>query len=374
MSVLAFPKKIDIHGLLEPIAGSNRAGESLRYQGTYDRIAEARRQDDARLSQGIYKSTLKRADWSTVESICIEALTTRTKDLQIAGWLLEAWLHLYGFSGVARGLRLLDGLCTEFWDDAYPSLDGGDLDGRVAPFAWIEEKLSLNLKQIPLTLPRNEAGAESYSYVDWESACHYENLAIKDPRAFQETLAKLNPTVDAFRKAVAATDRSFYEGLVAGLDEAIDACELLQHDLDQNCGKAAPSFHQFKEALGAIQQLVYQDLHSRDDSSETPNEESVPAETSDSEVELWSSGPVRNRNDAYRRLSEVADYLLRTEPHSPTPYLVRRAVEWGNMSLPELLQQIVRNQGELDEIDKLLGLTGQKWPTLLKHSSDARNF
>ena len=144
--------------------------------------------------------------------------------------------------------------------------------------------------------------------------------------------------------------------------------------MDQNCGKAAPSFHNFNEALCAIQQLVYQDLHSRDEFTETHTEESLPIETSDSEIELWSSGPIRSRADAYRRLSEVADYLLRTEPHSPTPYLVRRAVEWGNMSLPELLTQIVRNQGELDEIDKLLGLTGQKWPTLLKHSSDARNY
>lgn len=374
MSVLAFPKKIDIHGLLEPIPGSNPAGESLRYQGTYDRIAEARRQDDARLSQGIYKASLKRADWTTVESVCIDALATRTKDLQIAGWLLEAWLHLYGFSGVARGLRLLDGLCTQFWDHAYPSLDDGDLDGRLAPFAWIEDKLSLQLKQIPLTVSHNDAG-ESYSYVNWESACHYENLAMKDPRTYQETVAKLNPTVAVFREAVALTDRSFYEELLESLDHALDACALLQQILDQNCGKAAPSFHNFNEALCAIQQLVYQDLHSRDEIPGTLNEESLPAETEtpDSGMELWSSGPIRSRADAYRRLSEIADYLLRTEPHSPTPYLVRRAVEWGNMSLPELLQQIVRNQGELEEMDKLLGLTGQKWPTLLKHSGDGRN-
>lgn len=364
MSVLAFPKKIDIHGLLEPIPGSNPAGESLRYQGTYDRIAEARRHDDARLSQGIYKSTLKRADWSTVESICIEALTSRSKDLQIAGWLLEAWLHLYGFSGVVRGLRLLDGLCSEFWTTAYPSLDGGDLDGRLAPFTWIEEKLSLQLKQIPLTSPRNEAGGESYSYVDWENACHYENLAMKDPRAFQETIAKLKPTIAVFREAVALTDRSFYEDLLESLEQAIDACALLEQVLDQNCGKAAPGFHNFNETLCAIQQLVYQDVHTREELPEIPNEESLPTETSNSEIDLWSSGPIRSRAEAYRRLSEAADYLLRTEPHSPTPYLVMRAVEWGNMSLPELLQQIVRNEGEMNEIDRLLRLTGKRWPDM----------
>src|SRR5687768_1068945 len=109
MDVLTQIPRIDIAELLQPIPGDNPAGEPLRYQGTYDRIADARREDDPTLSQGIYKSTLKRADWTTTESICIEALTKRSKDLQIAGWLLESWLHLYGFAGVTSGLHVLSG-------------------------------------------------------------------------------------------------------------------------------------------------------------------------------------------------------------------------------------------------------------------------
>ena len=361
MSVLAFPIKLDIRDLLEPIPGSNPAGESLRYQGTYDRIAEARREDDPKLSQGIYKSTLKRADWTTVEALCVEALTTRTKDLQLAGWLLESWIHRYGFAGVARGLALMAGLCQEFWDGLHPQIELSDLGGRLAPFEWVEQKLSLKLKQIPLTTA-DELSGESYSYSDWESACHFENLAMKDPRALQEALAKINPSVATFRAAVAATDHNFYVDLLENVEETIDACVLVEQVLDQKCGKEAPGLGQFKNALGAIHQLISQDLHARDVEPEA-DEEFYPAATDDeTNIELWSSGPIRSRADAYRRLSEVADYLLRTEPHSPTPYLVKRAVEWGNMSLPELLQQIVRNEGELNEIDRLLRLTGKRWP------------
>src|ERR671915_2200220 len=111
MNVLTPSLKIDIQELLQPIPGATPAGEPLRYQGTYDRIADARREDDPSLSQGIYKSTLKRADWTAAEAICVEALTKRSKDLQIASWLLESWLHLYGFAGVTNGLNLLAGLC-----------------------------------------------------------------------------------------------------------------------------------------------------------------------------------------------------------------------------------------------------------------------
>src|SRR5215813_13550035 len=107
--------QIEVEDLLQQIGETDPAGESLRYEGTYDRIAEARREDDPKLSQGIYKSACKRADWATVSAVCVEALTTRTKDLQIAGWLLEAWLHRDGFAGVAKGLRVVAEMCERFW-------------------------------------------------------------------------------------------------------------------------------------------------------------------------------------------------------------------------------------------------------------------
>jgi type VI secretion system ImpA family protein len=241
-------------------------------------------------------------------------------------------------------------------------LDGDDLEDRIAPIEWINQKLPLRLKQIPLTLP-GERGERSYAYVDWESACHFENLARKDPSALQEALANIDPTVGTFQTALMLTDKSFQMDLVKDLDGAVNACRLLQQLLDEKCGKQSPSLYQFSEVLGAIQQLVSQSLSAREGGPAMVEEESettAGAEPSQQDVEIWTGGPIRNRADAYRRLSEAADYLLRTEPHSPTPYLVKRAVEWGHMSLFEVFQQIVRNEGEMEELDRLLRLTGKK--------------
>ena len=69
-----------------------------------------------------------------------------------------------------------------------------------------------------------------------------------------------------------------------------------------------------------------------------------------------NTGLIRSREEAYRRLAEAADYLLRTEPHSPTPYLVMRAVAWGNLPLTGLLQELVQNEGDLQQLYKLLGM------------------
>jgi type VI secretion system protein ImpA len=68
-----------------------------------------------------------------------------------------------------------------------------------------------------------------------------------------------------------------------------------------------------------------------------------------------SSSGLRSREEAFRRLDEVADYLLRTEPHSPVPYLVKRAVTWGAMPLAELLQELLDSESDLKQLYRLLG-------------------
>ena len=65
----------------------------------------------------------------------------------------------------------------------------------------------------------------------------------------------------------------------------------------------------------------------------------------------WTS-----REEAYRTLEALADYLGRIEPHSPTPYLIRRAVSWGRMPLPELFAEIMREEGDLNRMINVLGL------------------
>lgn len=65
---------------------------------------------------------------------------------------------------------------------------------------------------------------------------------------------------------------------------------------------------------------------------------------------------IRNREEAYRLLALAADYLMRAEPHSPAPYLVRRAIAWGGMSLPQLLTELLDGDTDIARLRRLLGL------------------
>jgi type VI secretion system ImpA family protein len=94
MTVVTTIFQFDADTLLSPISGDDPTGPSLRYEGTYDLIAGLRREDDPTLAQGVWKTELKRADWPRVAQTCVNALERQSKDLQIAAWLLEAWLRL----------------------------------------------------------------------------------------------------------------------------------------------------------------------------------------------------------------------------------------------------------------------------------------
>src|SRR5665811_2289460 len=104
--------------LLNPIPGSNACGENLKYAPVYDKIKEARREDDD-APQGEWQRERKTADFPLVIKLAGEALATKSKDLQLAVWLTEALLKQEGFSGFRAGLNLIQSLLETHWDGLY---------------------------------------------------------------------------------------------------------------------------------------------------------------------------------------------------------------------------------------------------------------
>jgi len=360
---------LDVDALLAPISAEKPAGEWLRFDPVYDEIQKRRQEDDASLPLGVWQRELKRADWRGVEQLCVDVLTTRSKDLQVAGWLTEAWLHLHGFTGLAAGVRLVAGLCRDFWADVYPALDPDSTDYRVAPVAWLT-RLTTPLFSIPLTFPAGEEPMP-YGWKDWSNALRLAKIAVKDPQAATKATSSGAITQQKFLVAMSLTPGQWYVTLneeltsgLAALDE-LDAVMVEKAGVDQ-----APSLTPLRELLQSIQLLVTRVVRERIDKgelaapaapapaeveqpmSETEDAASAPAATS----APYAGGRITSRADAYRALGEASEYLLRTEPHSPVPYLVRRAVSWGNMSLAELLDELLQKNADVNTIYALLGM------------------
>ena len=352
---------LDVEALLLPISEASPAGEDVRYAGPYDRIGEARRAEDPSLPQGVWERGLKKADWDQVLSLARETLIRQSKDVQIGVWFLEAALHRAGFVGVSAGLRLLVGLCRTFWDDLHPRPDGDDLEARLAPFIWLNEKLALELKRIPITRPGSRSDAVPYDFADWEWAERLENLAERDRSQYERAMADGRVTRAKFLGSVMFSPADFYQAQETAIVAAQARLRELSEFLDERCGRDAPTFRQFGEVLADILDLTRTFLDEKREKGEVEDDAGrapVPAELNEAGDAETRIGPVtiRSRADAYRILSAAADYLLIHEPHSPTPYLVKRAVSWGHMTLTELLHELIQDEHDLNQIFKLLGL------------------
>lgn len=78
------------------------------------------------------------------------------------------------------------------------------------------------------------------------------------------------------------------------------------------------------------------------------------------------AGQIQNRDHAFHELRKLADYFKQTEPHSPVPFLLERAIRWGYLSLPELLQEMTGGNSQvLSHINQLTGMDNLE-QTILK--------
>ena len=347
MRTLETEFRFDVDKLLVPISPSEPAGISLRYDPVYDQLRTLRKADDE-LPQGVWKSEPKRADWNALEELCLEVIETRSKDIQVATWLLEAWIHLYGFAGAAEGMNVIRALCENFWDGLHPRIEDADVEFRIAPLVWINQRLVIDLKLTPITAPDSD-NFPKHTWADWENACLNEkNGPANEARAV--TIAK-------FQQGALLTSTPHLRAILEATQRLSLASEQLDSLLDQKLRRDAPGLSPIKTLSRSIAGLLSSFLEQRGESLAPPDPKSLANRTPTQFIpasEVLGYGHIRSRAQAYQILAEASDFLVRTEPHSPVPYLVRRAISWGSMSLETLMADLIRNSNDLADISRLL--------------------
>lgn len=370
----------ELEQLLAPLPGDDPCGPSLRHTQLFTDVRLAREEDDPNLPMGQWERPLKRADWAQIAQLCGEALSQRTKDLQLAAWLLEAWTRQQGLAGLVRGVALVHGLVARYWEGLHPRIEDDDTDARVAPLEWLNEVVSSTLLVHVTLVPLHERKPGRVTLADWQRMMASELAAPAGgaPATGPDGLPPLTRdevTANARRHAAAVLASS-----LAQARECRSAVAGLAGLLDAKLGKDAPNLSKIANvlenmervlaqlqptlvsklsaALGAGGPPAAQEPTPSGASMETPPSSDLNGRPQDvpAPVQLaqWSS-----REEAYRTLEALADYLGQIEPHSPTPYLIRRAVNWGRMPLPELFAEIMREEGDLNRMMSVLGLQRQ---------------
>ena len=356
---------MDIAPLLAPVNADTPGGIDLSFSPEIDAIQEMRREDDPTLDQGEWVATLKTADWAGVARTCEAILSTRSKDLRVAGWLADAWARLRGFEGLADGLDLTAGLVEAHWDQLHPLPEDGDQEQRIGNLRWLAARIDQLVPSIPLVL---HAGRKS-SLADIAGA-RAKRLAGNTP---QNTPPQSDPnappaepvlTLETVWRDVTSAGREAARTRRAHVTRARVALAQLQAGVDARLGDDAPSFVAPRNALDkALDELAR--LERECNFNETPAAQA--ATPGDSVVTTPTSEPgtpvvprvpgrIETRAQALEQLRLVAAFFRSTEPHSPVAYLADKAVRWSEMPLHEWLRAVVKDGGSLSHLEEMLGV------------------
>jgi len=340
--------------LLNPIPGPNPGGANLRYDPAYDKIKEARREDDT-APQGDWARELKKADWPLVIKLCGDLLTNKTKDLHLAAWLTEALVRRDGFAGLQQGLELCRGLVDQFWDHLYPEAEDGTYEERAVPLEWIGSRLGDGLRQIALT----RSGLDWFKYRESRSVGYEADTSSSDSKreAREQAIAEGKISAEEFDKAVESTPKEFYQRLLCEIDGCTESVNELSQDCDSKFGEFAPGFSGLRESLESLRQTVVVLLGKKresepDEEVEQPATQDEQAVSEASAESSWAGesqlggaaaaparAPVKkavtaepaDRDDAYARLAALASWLRKEDPYNPVPYVMVRAMRWGEL-------------------------------------------
>lgn len=350
-----------LESLLQPVSAAAPCGVPVRYEAEYDLLREARREDDTSLPTGIWQAEIKRGDWVTVEKVARQVLQNRSKDLTVAVWLGEAWIHRRQLEGLSSALHLLLALCERYWEGLYPLPQDGDISFRAGPLDLAVHSFStLLLSRMPMPVLDLRSETGPFTLADWRAL--QRSLALDQGKS---THKSAQAQVDAAKKMQQKTEEMIRNadaksiriacGFVA---DALETMLALEQFCNLKMEHEAPGFQSLRLLLQEFESLLKDWLAMHPQPVVPPVEEvALPqAEVrTEARAELPLTHPV-SREDAYRQLRIIADYLAKTEPHSPVPYLIYRSVEWGNKPLRDLLGELISSDAEARRLWTLLGV------------------
>jgi type VI secretion system protein ImpA len=344
----------EIERFLEPIPGDSPVGRNLKYS-LHDKIKEARRQEDSG-PVGLWERDAKTADFKQVIKLSEDALLKSTKDLWIAAWLTEAWIYEYDVPGLTSGLQLLQGLIERFWDSLYPELDDGDAEPRATPLEWVGSYFDPSKGSSPIFALRSAALTNSgfgwFVYQESRRIGYESEVSANESRKKARDAAikegKLSP--EEFDTDFEATPKQFYKDLQRDFKAAREALESLDEKSRDQFADVAPSFTPLRKALEEVQNvahiLLLKKLEKEPDLPEPapavdgaegaegtgePAQSATAAGVPQLDLSQLSGGPITSISQATLHVVAAAQFLRQISPAAPIPYLLLRALRWGEI-------------------------------------------
>lgn len=357
---------LDFAALLAPIAEDSPTGSDLRddtspnsiYYELRERRTSARNQERSALANGD-ADFIKPSDWANIIETAPRILQTQSKDLEILAWFIEALTRAHGFRGAAAGFHLARCLIEQFGSSLYPRPDDDGVASQLSALTGLngfgsEGALISPLKSIPLT-----EGSPPAPFAAWQCEQAFETERITD-QARRAARSKNGFIQQAdIDQAIVETSPAFLSNISDDIDGAIEAFAAYQTTIDAFCTDTPQPTTRIRDTLSSIRQTLhhiagekirnYRLLESTAVNIDATGEGSSATPTSLPQGQI-------DRVAALQQLRNIAAFFRRTEPHSPISYAVEQAVYWSELSLPELIGELIPDENARDKFRTLSGI------------------
>lgn len=352
---------MDIENYTKPIREDNPCGRDLRedtsVESIYYKLRDAR--NSARKAERLALADAEDAgtvddNWFQLKKMALQALEHETKDLEVVAWLIEAVTRIDGIKGLSFGYQLASQLITSYWEQGiYPLIDEDGIETRVAPLSGLNGfdgagTLITPIKSVVITDNDEYLPVCVWQY---EQAVQLERL---DAEKKQNRIDNGTIPLENIKKSVLLTEPSFYKDLLADVQSALETYESFTNEFDRVCESLTQPTsnirNALKECIAAVEYLAKDKL--------MWSEEPVSQDDEDGATDIPGAEvrAIKHREQAVNTLRQVAQYFRETEPHSPISYLLEQSIRWSDLSLPELLQQLIPEEGAREQYFKLTGI------------------
>ena len=366
------PSLIDISALIAPLEGELSVGQDLRedpsFTSDYSQIKDARRaaRDAERNNMFDGDNSEALEHWQKILVLAPKVLKTQSKDLEIACWLTEALVRKYGFQGLKDGFTLIHQLVANFWEQGlYPVEDEDGIETRVAPIAGLNGE---GVEGVLLSPIRNSSITEDVSYEPfslWQYNQAIDISRLVDERKQKDMIEKNGFSMEDIEKAVNQSSSDFYVHLFDDIKICLTEYKALNNLLTDLCGyQDAPATSKIielvEDAQSALNHIAKAKLPVQVDVIEEIEEQEITEEVVTNHVNSASlnniQAAINSREEAFKQLDKIAEYFLKTEPHSPVSYILSKAIKWGNMPLEELMQELIPDSSSRETYSSLTGV------------------
>jgi type VI secretion system protein ImpA len=363
---MSTPEILDFARLMAPIPGDKPTGLDLREDTSpvsdYYAIRDARKtasDAERRIDKGDDK--VEPPDWRAVRERAVKGLAERSKDLEVAAILIESLVRLNGFAGLRDGFRLARELVEQFWENLYPSAREGDVQDRFSHILQLNGidstgALIVPIRKIPFT---EMTSLGVYSLTHYHLARTLAQVA--DAKVRQKRIDEGAITLEMIQKAVSETSAKFYVNLTEDIKQATDEILRFGTVFNDRSGYDPPS-SQLIEVIESYNDIV-KDLAREKLPKAVPSAPGTVASPVSQETPGASAAPapvdpgvIRSREDAFDRLKKIADYFREHEPQSVIPYALDQVAGWGKMTLPELMAELIPDEGPRKNFFKQVGI------------------